>query len=95
MKRYNAVTGQTEYIPDPEPDPAFMPEPAWLSFTGAGTARPPARPGLFGGMDGLLKRFNLGSLETEDLILIGIFYLLYRESGDVEFLLIAGAMLFM
>lgn len=91
MNRYNAATGRTERVPDPEPAPASVsPRPF-----AAQTPRPPARPGLFGGMDGLLKRFNLASLETEDLLLIGVFYLLYRESGDVEFLLMAGAMLFM
>ncbi len=91
MKRYNAVTGRTENVP--EPGPVFAPEAPPQG--GRQAARPPARPGRFGGLDGLLKRFDIASLETEDLILIGIFYLLYRESGDVEFLLIAGAMLFM
>ena len=91
MKRYNAVTGRTENVPEPEP--VFAPEAPPQG--GRQAARPPARPGRFGGLDGLLKRFDIASLETEDLILIGIFYLLYRESGDVEFLLIAGAMLFM
>lgn len=91
MNRYNAVTGRTERVPDPEP--VFV---SSSPITVAGTERKPsAGPGLFGGLDGILKRFNIGSLETEDLILIGIFYLLYRESKDVEFLLIAGAMLFL
>lgn len=91
MNRYNAATGRTERVPEPEE--SFVP--ALPAPPGGGNQRPPARPGLFGGLDGLLKRFNLASLETEDLMLIGIFYLLYRESGDVEFLLIAGALLFM
>lgn len=34
-----------------------------------------------------------GELETEDLILLLILYLLYRESGDIEMLFILGAML--
>ena len=34
-----------------------------------------------------------GELETEDLILLAILYLLYRESGDTEMLFILGAML--
>lgn len=90
MNRYNAVTGRTERVPDPEP--IIISEPPVPVRT---EKRPPAGPGLFGGLDGIFKRFNLGSLATEDLILIGIFYLLYRESKDVEFLLIAGAMLFL
>ena len=35
---------------------------------------------------------NLSELETEDLLLILILYLMYRESGDKELLLIMGAM---
>ena len=35
---------------------------------------------------------KLGDLETEDLLLILILYLVYRESGDKELLIIMGAM---
>ena len=35
---------------------------------------------------------NLSELETEDLLLILILYLMYRESGDKELLIIIGAM---
>lgn len=35
---------------------------------------------------------KLGELEAEDLLLILILYLMYRESGDKELLLIMGAM---
>ena len=35
----------------------------------------------------------LGALETEDLLLMAILYLLYRESGDSEWLLILGCLL--
>lgn len=35
---------------------------------------------------------SLSSLETEDLLLILILYLMYRESGDKELLIIMGAM---
>ena len=34
----------------------------------------------------------IGELETEDLLLILILYLMYRESGDKELLIIMGAM---
>ena len=91
MNRYNAATGRIERVP--EPVEAFAPplQPEMRQ----NERKPPARPGMLGGLDGLLKRFNFSSLETEDLMLIGVFYLLYRESGDVEFLLMAGAMLFL
>lgn len=35
---------------------------------------------------------KLGDLETEDLLLILILYLMYREIGDKELLIIMGAM---
>lgn len=35
---------------------------------------------------------RLGELETEDIILLLILYLMYRESGDSELLMIMGAM---
>lgn len=35
---------------------------------------------------------KLGELESEDLILLLILYLMYKESGDTELLIIMGAM---
>ena len=48
--------------------------------------RPPDAPKA----DLLPKSF--GELETEDIILLLILYLMYRESGDSELLIIMGAM---
>jgi hypothetical protein len=38
---------------------------------------------------------GVGELETEDLLLLLILYLLYRESGDQDWLVTLGAMLFL
>ena len=38
---------------------------------------------------------KLGELETEDILLMLILYLMYRESGDSELLMIMGAMFLM
>lgn len=62
--------------PRPGPPPGPMPRPG-----AAGEELPPFFGRLFG---------MLGDLETEDLLMILILYLLYRESGDVEMLLILG-----
>jgi hypothetical protein len=43
--------------------------------------------------NGIFPKIGRFNLEMEDLILVAVFYLVYRESGDIEFLLIAGAML--
>lgn len=41
---------------------------------------------------GQLLPTGIGEMETEDLILLLILYLMYRESGDSELLIIMGAM---
>ena len=57
--------------------------------------------GAFPGQAGLpsqLRRLlsnSFGELETEDLLLLLILYLLYRESGDQDWLMTLGAMLFL
>lgn len=48
-------------------------------------------PTVIGALPEKLGR-SLASLETEDLLLILILYLMYRESGDRELLIIMGAM---
>ena len=47
---------------------------------------------LLGGSLARLIPEKLGELETEDLLLILILYLMYRESGDKDLLIIMGAM---
>ena len=62
-----------------------------------GRGKPPA-PAKASGPPGLMEpvgRLLPGTreeLETEDLILLLILYLMYRESGDSELLMIMGAM---
>ena len=63
---------------------------------GAGERRPPGPlSGLSGELGRLLSRLTRFSLETEDLMLILLLYLLWRESGDEDFLfMLAGVLLF-
>ncbi len=84
-KRYQGNSGQIEWVEDAPPQagpPAFMPS-------------PPASAPRQRGLTDLLGRFLSGGrepLETEDLLLLLILYLLYRESGDKELLIMMGAM---
>lgn len=49
----------------------------------------PSGAGLVGE---LFSRLSPDVLDMEDILLLMIFYLLYRESGDEEFLIMMGAM---
>ena len=44
------------------------------------------------GIGGILKKLDISKLEFEDMLLMLILYLLYRESGDEEMLIMLGAM---
>jgi hypothetical protein len=92
VKRYDGNSGRVvrvedapEAAPRPAPPPGSLPPP------------PPRRSQGPGGLPLQLRRLltrSLGDLETEDLLLMLILYLLYRESGDRDWLMTLGAMLF-
>ncbi len=85
INRYEGNTGRFIRMPEPQDLPPPPPGPM-----------PPLRPVPPQPPPGLdLRRLlpGLGAeLETEDLLLLLILYLLYRESGDRELLVIMGAM---
>ena len=86
MNRYNAATGKREHISEPERFPPEKREP------------PRPKPGRGGsGMDlnAILNRLSPQRMEQEDLILMLILFLLWRESGDKELLIALGAFLFL
>lgn len=77
--------------------------PAGQGAVRAGAKGPPPKTGggpegplggIFPALNSLLGRMNIANLETEDLLLMLILYLMYRESGDRELLIIMAAMLF-
>ena len=62
----------------------------------AGKGKPPGpETGLSGELAKLMGKLGSLSLETEDLLLIAVLYLMYRESGDKELLIMIGALLLM
>lgn len=76
---YRGNSGRVERVEDSPPPPPAGPPP--------GERRPPGPlPGLSGELASLLGRLAPARLETEDLLLLAILYLLYRESGDRDFL---------
>ena len=96
-KRYQGNSGRFDWVgpppesapgapppfePPPPPDepPHFEPSPP-----------PPAAPSGALGLHLLPKL--LGELETEDFILLLLCWLLYRESGDSDWLIVLGALI--
>lgn len=45
-----------------------------------------------GTLEGIFKKLGDLNLETDDLVMALILYLMYRESGDTELLVMLGAM---
>ena len=86
--RYQGNTGRVVRVEDGRGGQPGPPRP--------GPQPPPLRPGqkkpsIFDALDGILPK-KLDGLETKDLMLLLILYLMYRESGDKEMLIIMGAM---
>ena len=97
INRYQGNSGRLTHYPEPErprrPAPQ-KPAPS-AGQRPVSPAPPPARPqGLLGGLENLGRVLpeRIGELETEDIILLLILYLMYRESGDSDLLIIMGAM---
>ena len=44
-------------------------------------------------IQGILKKIEGAGLETDDLLLALVLFLMYRESGDKDLLILLGAML--
>lgn len=87
-KVYHGGGGRPHRVEDapqrshPGPPPPMPPPPF---------ADGPAEP-IRQAVESLLGRITL-ELETEDLILLLIVYLMYRESGETELLFVLGALL--
>lgn len=95
--RYQGNSGRVERVEEastgrPAGVPASVHRPP--SGPAPGERRPPSPlSGLSGELGRLLRRLSGEGLETEDFLLIFILYLLYRESGDEDFLFAIGGLL--
>ncbi len=86
--RYYGNTGRVERVGTPRPAPGTSPPPP--------EKRPPGPPeGLSGELSRILRRLSPARLDTEDLLLMAVLYLLYRECGDRQFLIAIAAYLFL
>lgn len=86
--RYQGNTGRVRRMEESAPPQKAAPSPL-------PPPRPPSppqrRPGLLDSLGRLLPGTR-EELETEDLLLLLILYLMYRESGDSDLLIVMGAM---
>ena len=94
VKRYEGNTGRVIRVEEgpPLPAPARTPPPG---VPGRAPEEGPPGPAALPRQLRRLLSGSLGELETEDLLLLLILYLLYRESGDKDWLVTLGAMLFL
>ena len=81
---YNRYKGNSGKVVRVEEAPRSMPKPIPAK-------RQPSAPKPVSPFQNIIPK-TLTELETEDLLLILILYLMYRESGDKELLIILGAM---
>ena len=90
------------YVPDKQgnytriSDEEIPQEPAGCSPSRSDAASPaPEKPPTFASIGQLLHKFNLSSLDTGDLLLLAILFLLFREEcgKDEELLLALGLLL--
>lgn len=88
-KRYQGNSGRFDWMEPPRGDPSVSPPPPPPPLQ-----PPPPPPPEPGGQTGLhLLPKLLGELETEDLILLLLCWLLYRESGDSDWLIVLAALI--
>lgn len=87
--RYQGNTGRVVRVEEKRPPGKNTPPTAQPVRP---AARPPQKIPLLGSSLTKLIPNAVGELETEDIILLLILYLMYRESGDTELLIMMGAM---
>ena len=100
INRWQGNSGRVQRLPEqgdrmPQRIPsAPKPEPPKAAHRPVPGKAPLSKGGLLSGLESLKKLIpgKTEDLETEDIILLLILYLMYRESGDSELLMIMGAM---
>ena len=90
--RYQGNSGKVERIHDTPQPPKQSPKPAMVPMNRPKPPSAQAGGGLATTFQSLMQKFSFADMETEDLLLILILYLMYKESGDKELLFILGGL---
>ncbi len=88
--------GRYERVPvDPPPPPPGEPHgnPPPPPPGGTGWSAPPPPPPNRGFLSGILDKLNLRAMDSGDLLLLFLLFLLFREGEDEELLLALGLLL--
>ena len=91
MRRYDGNTGRFTHIPEPRPQPK-APLPAPPQPVPREQQKQPPPKGFGSGLQNILSNVLAQGFETEDLLLFAVLFLMYRETGDKELLIIMGGM---
>lgn len=92
MNRYVGNSGVVQRIPEPVDSAPIFPRQG-MAAPEATEKKSPGRLLQGGGLGSLLSKLEKSAPDLEDLILVALMYLLYRETGDIEFLLTGGVLL--
>ena len=91
MRRYDGNTGRFTHIPEPRPQPK-APLPAPPQPVPREQQKQPPPKGFGSGLQNILSNVFAQGFDTEDLLLFAVLFLMYRETGDKELLIIMGGM---
>ena len=91
MRRYDGNTGRYIHVPDRR-EPAVSPAPKAPPPQPIQPQKKPPPNQIGSGFENLLSNIFARGFETEDLLLFAVLFLMYRETGDKELLIIMGGM---
>ena len=92
MRRYDGNTGRYVHIPEQRPQHKASPPPPPPSPVQQTQQKQPPPKGFGSGLQNILSNVFAQGFDTEDLLLFAVLFLMYRETGDKELLIIMGGM---
>ena len=92
MRRYDGNTGRYIHIPDEEHRPPRQTQIPQPPPPQPKTQKTPPPKSFGSGLQGFLSNIFAQGFDTEDLLLFAVLFLMYKESGDKELLIIMGGM---
>ena len=92
MRRYDGNTGRYIHIPEQRPHQTPPPPAMQAQSPPREQKKQPPPKGFGSGLQNILSNVFAQGFDTEDLLLFAVLFLMYRETGDKELLIIMGGM---